>query len=181
MVKLLFKMTPGLASTDFRFGHQLFRDGRRALFDANVRVQLKKRLALLAISLVTAGCMPTLNADGVATKITSSHPPLDIFSVTNRAPVAREDGTQAYGHDRSHALAYGSVAVSGRQAEEAVVGQPSEIGRFPETPYALEPIKGGVRRAADAVAAHERSLAEMQGELERRGGGAGGGGRGRLA
>ncbi len=129
---------------------------------------LRKHLACLAISFLLAGCMSTLDADGVTTRSSRSARPLEIFYVTDRAPAAREDGTQSYGHERSHALAFGSVEVSGQEADEAIVGLPSEVGRFPETPYALEPAKGGVRRATDAIAAHERSLADMQRELTRR-------------
>ncbi len=131
-------------------------------------LHMRSRLACVALSFMVAGCMPTPGADGVTTHASRSGPPLEIFYVTDRASAAREDGAQSYGHERSHALAFGSVEVSGREADEAIVGQPSEIGRFPETPYAIEPAKSGVRRAPDAIAAHERSLAEMQRELTRR-------------
>lgn len=125
---------------------------------------------VLATALTVSGCLTT--SSGVrpmtAGPAGTAGPSADIFYVTNRAPIAREDGSSSYGATRSHTLAYGSVAVSGHDAAEAIVAQPVEIGQFPATPYSLERVQGGVRRAPDTVAAHQRSAAEMQGEIQRK-------------
>ena len=58
--------------------------------------------------------------------------------------------------------------LAGHDAVEAIVAPPTKIGQFPATPYGLEKAPGGVRRMPNALAAHQRSVAEMQGEIQRR-------------
>lgn len=120
--------------------------------------------APLAAAFALAGCMSTGGDAGGQ----GHSRPLDVFYVTDRARAAREDGSLSYGAERSYNLAYGAVEVSSSEATSAVVAQPGEIGRFPATPYPLEKVAGGVRRKSDTVAAHERSVAELQSALRTR-------------
>jgi esterase/lipase superfamily enzyme len=93
---------------------------------------------------------------------------VDIFYVTNRAPMGTENGSILYGVDRSHSLAFGSVEVLGQDATNSTVGEPAEMGRFPETPYSLEKTKHGVRRSSDELLEHKRTALQMRNELHRR-------------
>jgi esterase/lipase superfamily enzyme len=95
-------------------------------------------------------------------------PKVDIFYATNRAPATSATGSMTYGAERSHSLAFGSVDVFGKDANNSVIGQPAEIGRFPETPYSLEKTKKGVRRSNSEIIEHQRSAHEMHNELQRR-------------
>lgn len=124
---------------------------------------------LAAAALALAGCLSSPGPDRAATaSAPAAARPVDVFYVTDRAPARREDGGGSYSAERSHQLSFGSVAVLGADAEGATVSPATEIGRFPATPYAIERARGGVRRAPETIVAHERSLAEMQGELARR-------------
>jgi esterase/lipase superfamily enzyme len=49
---------------------------------------------------------------------------------------------------------------------EPSLGQPNEITRFPNTPYRVERVKGGIRRDPTALAAHRRSASEIQQTLQ---------------
>ncbi|HEY8124373.1 MAG TPA: alpha/beta hydrolase [Methylocystis sp.] len=118
----------------------------------------------LAAAFALAGCVSTGGDAGGQGHSRA----LDVFYVTDRARAAREDGSLSYGAERSYNLAYGAVEVSSSEAASAVVAPPGEIGRFPATPYPLEKVTGGVRRKSDTVAAHERSVAEMQAALRTR-------------
>ena len=93
---------------------------------------------------------------------------VDIFYVTNRAPMGTENGSILYGVDRSHSLAFGSVEVLGQDATNSTVGEPAEMGRFPETPYSLEKTKHGVRRSSDEILEHKHTALQMRNELHRR-------------
>jgi len=131
-------------------------------------LSLVRSFVLLAAALSVCGCLSAPPGAVTASAPVAPRATLDIFYVTNRAPIAREDGTVSYSAGRSHALAFGTVAVSGNDADGAAVATPSEVGRFPATPYGLERVKGGLTRAPEAVAAHERSVAAMQSEIQRR-------------
>lgn len=132
--------------------------------------RLVRSIALLVAALSVCGCQSVSPAANVINPGASGGggSALDIFYVTNRASIARQDGTVSYNSGRSHALAFGEVAVSGRDADAAFVAPPVEMGRFPATPYGLERVKGGIRRESGTVAAHERSVADMQSEIQRR-------------
>jgi esterase/lipase superfamily enzyme len=93
---------------------------------------------------------------------------VDIFYVTNRAPVRTESGSMLYGVDRSHSLAFGSVEVLGQEATNSIVREPSEMGRFPETPYSLEKTQNGVRRSSGELSEHKLASLQMRNELHRR-------------
>ena len=90
---------------------------------------------------------------------------VDIFYVTDRGAIFSETGKLTYDASRSHSLAYGVVSVIGNQSTEFGLIEPIEIGRFPRTPYAIQETPMGVRRADDAIVAHERSVFEIQSEL----------------
>ena len=90
---------------------------------------------------------------------------VDIFYVTDRGAIFSETGKLTYDASRSHSLAYGVVSVIGHQSTEFGLIEPIEIGRFPRTPYAMQETPMGVRRADDAIVAHERSVFEIQNEL----------------
>lgn len=120
--------------------------------------------AALAAAFALAGCVST----GQETGNQGQGRMLEVFYLTDRARAVREDGAPSYGAARSYNLAYGAVGVSGSEAESAVAAPPSEIGRFPATPYPLEKAGAGVRRKSETVAAHERSVAEMQAALKTR-------------
>lgn len=97
-----------------------------------------------------------------------NQPKADIFYATNRAPATSATGEMTYGAERSHSLAFGSVDVFGKDADNSVIGQPTEIGRFPETPYSLEKTKKGVRRSNSELIEHQKSAHKMRDELQRR-------------
>jgi esterase/lipase superfamily enzyme len=90
---------------------------------------------------------------------------VDIFYVTDRGAIFSETGKLTYDASRSHSLAYGIVSVIRNQSTEFGLNEPIEIGRFPRTPYAMQETPMGVRRADDAILAHERSVFEIQKEL----------------
>lgn len=90
---------------------------------------------------------------------------VDIFYLTDRGAIFSETGKLTYDASRSHSLAYGVVSVIRNQSTEFGLIEPIEIGRFPRTPYAMQETPMGVRRADDAILAHERSVFEIQTEL----------------
>ncbi|MGJ0508533.1 MAG: alpha/beta hydrolase [Methylocystis sp.] len=125
------------------------------------------RASVAAAALALSACLSP-QPDSFLAVAHKNRPAVDVFYVTNRAPVTHENGAHSYGAGRSHSLAFGSVTVAGHEAAEAVVAEPQEIGRFPATPYDIEPAPGGMRRASETIAAHEQSLAQLQAELQRR-------------
>lgn len=98
----------------------------------------------------------------------NSAPPVEVFFVTNRAPVALENGSSSYGASRSHSLAFGAVSVWGKDALAASVSEPVELGRFPATPYRIEHAGGTAQREPSVTAAHANTIAVMQKELAAR-------------
>jgi esterase/lipase superfamily enzyme len=100
-------------------------------------------------------------------------PPVEILYLTNRAPVALENGGIAYGAGRSHSLAFGTVSVAGDEAATESVSTPTEIGRFPNAPYRLEQTNGTLRRAPSVMSEHARAQKLLQTELASRVGEAG--------
>lgn len=91
--------------------------------------------------------------------------PIEILYLTNRAPVTLENGAVSYGAGRSRSLAFGTVSVAGDEAATAGVSAPTEIGRFPSSPYRLEQTKGVLRRAPSVAAEHAQAQALLQKEL----------------
>ena len=99
---------------------------------------------------------------------TSKPSKIDVFYVTDRGAILSETGKLTYDASRSHSLAYGVVSVIGNQSTEFGLIEPIEIGRFPRTPYAMQETPMGVRRADDAIVAHEHSVSQIQTELEKK-------------
>ena len=99
---------------------------------------------------------------------------LSLVYVTDRAPITDPaTGALTYGAGRSPFMSFGTIPVDIEQpsstgAGKLTLGPATEIGRFPEGPYATEPTPKGVRRAPDVVAAHENAVAKLQGEIGRR-------------
>ncbi len=106
----------------------------------------------------------------------------DLLYVTDRAPAAAEDGGLSYGAKRSKFMSFGSVSVAPVSAPsngggdgstapanaELRVGNITELGRFPTTPYPVEATPAGMRRAPQAVSDHEMAAASLQAEVARR-------------
>jgi esterase/lipase superfamily enzyme len=70
-------------------------------------------------------------------------------------------------------MSFGSVTITG----EALSDPPTmaqlraainQIGKFPDTPYDIEPTRAGYLRAPDVVSAHEGAVASLQAEVSRR-------------
>lgn len=99
---------------------------------------------------------------------------LSLVYVTDRAPMADPTtGALAYGAGRSPFMSFGTIDAeitpsTATDAGKLKLGQPVEVGRFPEGPYTIEPTPKGVRRAPGVVAAHESAVAQLQGEIRRR-------------
>lgn len=129
---------------------------------------MKRHFSISSLLLALVGVTATsllANAQSLQSQDPSK---VDIFYATNRAPASSPNGTMTYGAERSHSLAFGSVDVFGKDADNSVIGQPTEIGRFPETPYSLEKTKKGVRRSSSELIEHQKSARDMRNELQRR-------------
>ena len=100
---------------------------------------------------------------------------IDLFYVTDRAPIIAPDGSLSYGVDRSRHMSFGSLTVDidGAPSDPPTGPQHSlssvnRIGSFPSTPYDIEPTRAGYIRAPDVVSAHESAVASLQAEVGRR-------------
>ena len=99
---------------------------------------------------------------------------INLLYVTDRAPIADpQTNALSYGSERSHTMSFGSIDIriepdSNAATGEMKIGEVKEIGRFPEVPYPAKITSAGYRRAPDVVAAHERAIASLQGEIRRR-------------
>ena len=89
---------------------------------------------------------------------------VDLLYVTDRAPGTEADKTLPYSAERSHSMAFGSVTVEFGEkltwdtlvaqstlSERTVsldlkLGPTTELGRFPEIPYGVEPSATGLVR-----------------------------------
>jgi esterase/lipase superfamily enzyme len=138
------------------------------------------------------GLMPTpkIYIGDVAPPLFTGPPPpttsVDLFYVTDRAPVTKPDGSLAYSSDRSRSMAFGSVTVEigekvpwpvlAEQSKESPrelpleleLGAVTELGRFPPIPYDVEAVPGGFTRSPAVVDAHEQAAAALQAEVARR-------------
>jgi esterase/lipase superfamily enzyme len=111
---------------------------------------------------------------------------VDLLYVTNRAPGTKEAGTLPYSADRSHSMAFGTVTIDFGEgvpldamvaqstlnertvALDLRLGPTTELGRFPEIPYGVEPVPAGLVRSPAAIDAHEKAASLLQGEVARR-------------
>jgi esterase/lipase superfamily enzyme len=133
---------------------------------------------------------PKIYIGDVAPPLFTGPPPpttsVDLFYVTDRAPVTKPDGSLAYSSDRSRSMAFGSVTVEigekvpwpvlAEQSKESPrelpleleLGAVTELGRFPPIPYDVEAVPGGFTRSPAVVDAHEQAAAALQAEVARR-------------
>jgi esterase/lipase superfamily enzyme len=111
---------------------------------------------------------------------------VDIFYVTDRAPVTKPDGSLAYSSDRSRSMAFGSATVDiGEKVPWPILAEQSKedprelpldlhlgavtgLGRFPAIPYDVDSVPGGITRSPAIVDAHERAAEGLQAEVARR-------------
>lgn len=104
-----------------------------------------------------------------ATENLNSLPPaVEVFFITDRAPVHTEAGTLSYGSERSRSLAFGSVTVWGQDAEASTLSVPNELGWFPEAPYHVKNVNGIIQRDPSVTAEHTRNFAILKRELASR-------------
>jgi esterase/lipase superfamily enzyme len=111
---------------------------------------------------------------------------VDLLYVTDRSPVADEQGDLGYGSGRSASLAYGAVvveigdAVSWEQLVQAsgssqraqalplFVRSRIELGQFPPTPHAFSVVDGMIVEDPVTTKEHERVAATFRNEIARR-------------
>ena len=146
------------------------RDGDRRL---SCRLRSQDALAPTPTIYLAPGAKPIIeNAQA------SGNDDLSLVYVTDRAPITDPDtGALSYRADRSRFMSFGSVDVhinqpavssASNSSGELKVGAVSEVGKFPEEPYAVLLTPKGYRRAPEVVAAHKRAVAALQGEIRRR-------------
>jgi esterase/lipase superfamily enzyme len=161
---------------------------------SGLRIALLGAMALLAGCATTYPLMPTPAVYvGQQGKPLLVQPPaagqkstVDLLYVTNRAPGTEEAKTLPYGAERSRSLAFGTVTiefgeglpldtmVAQSTASERTVpldkrlGTTTELGRFPEISYGVQPVPTGLVRTPGAIDAHEAAAALLQGEVARR-------------
>jgi esterase/lipase superfamily enzyme len=118
-------------------------------------------------------------------------PDLDLLFITDRAPQTEADaaveGPLPYGQGRARHLAFGSAQVrvvpgldwdalkeQSQLAERTreinlELGQVQELGVFPEEPYRVQPVEGGLLLRDQAqLAEHVEVKRRLQGEVQRR-------------
>ena len=111
---------------------------------------------------------------------------VDLLYVTDRSPVADEQGDLGYGSSRSASLAYGAVvveigdAVSWEQLVQASgssqraqalplsVRSRIELGHFPPTPHAFSVVDGMIIEDPVTIKEYERVAATFRNEIARR-------------
>jgi esterase/lipase superfamily enzyme len=133
---------------------------------------------------------PKIYIGDVAPPLFTGPPPpttsIDMFYVTDRAPVTKPDGSLGYSSDRSRSMAFGSVTVEigekvpwpvlAEQSKESPrelpleleLGAVTELGRFPAIPYDVDLAPGGFTRSPAVVDAHEQAAAAFHAEVARR-------------
>lgn len=161
-------------------------------------VRYRTILASLAYLLMLGGCasyplMPTPNIytgesgypeDQVPEALKSNR--VDLLYVTDRSPVADENGDLVYGSERSDSMAFGSAMVeigdhiswrklvrasqSRDRSEtlEVTVRSRTELGRFPATPHPFSVQDGVLIEDQKVVDEHNRVEAIFRIELNRR-------------
>ena len=92
----------------------------------------------------------------------------NLLYITNRNPIVSENGSIAYGEERHHSLGFGAVHVYGNDASGYNIGETSEIGRFPNTPYTLEKHGDYYTRSSSIMVKHIKAAKAFREELSRR-------------
>jgi esterase/lipase superfamily enzyme len=112
---------------------------------------------------------------------------VDLFYITDREPETDPESTLPYGEARATSIAFGSARVKiadgigwktlereSRLAQRTrdlnlSLGQVTELGRFPDEPYAVEfRADGGLYRAASDKKAHDRAEQLLRRDLKKR-------------
>jgi esterase/lipase superfamily enzyme len=129
-----------------------------------------------------------LDGKAVFTDVPSQRkqPAVDLLYITDRARETDPDSDLTYGAERSREIAFGSATVEmgpdltwseleqqsrlGQRTEPVnlTLGDVTEIGRFPGTPYPLRVTAEGIKYDADVLAKHEQAKQALTAELERR-------------
>jgi esterase/lipase superfamily enzyme len=116
----------------------------------------------------------------------SKTPAVDLIYVTDRASATDPGAPLPYIAERSHQMAFGTVAI---EFDETVtwdvlvkestatnrtlsldlkLGKTEELGRFPRVPYPIASAPAGFTRDPAVVNAHEKAVALLQAEVARR-------------
>jgi esterase/lipase superfamily enzyme len=113
-------------------------------------------------------------------------PSIDLLYVTNRAPVADQQGKLSYGSQRSKSVAFGSAKVelgpgltwdeiedASQHAERRTpvrlyLADIEELGRYPETPYLSLYTESGFVHDPIDLAAHREAENALESEVSRR-------------
>lgn len=113
-------------------------------------------------------------------------PRMDLIYVTDRKAKEQDDGTFAYGYERSNSVAFGRVAVElgddyswqrlveqslSRERDEPIplrLGRPEAIGRFPATPLPFTVRDGLIEVNADVAAVVREQEREFDALVNRR-------------
>jgi len=111
---------------------------------------------------------------------------IDLLYITDRAPDTHPDAELPYGQERARSMGFGSARVILRPSMTwdelrrhslsdprdmrigMELGAVKELGRYPAGPYRVEATSTGVRRDPAVMAAHRRSNAALQAEVQRR-------------
>jgi esterase/lipase superfamily enzyme len=121
------------------------------------------------------------------TKTAQLEPEIDLFYITDRAPLKDPESKLPYGQERDKAIAFGSarVRIAPALSGEALAAQSRlesrtreltlemgpirELGRFPQEPYDLKPLPSGdlVRDPGD-MQVHEFAKQRLLDEIQRR-------------
>lgn len=131
-------------------------------------MKLILKASFLISTVAVAAIFSNITSAQTTDTLDNAVPPVEVFYVTDRAPLPLEDGSTSYGASRSHSLAFGSVSVWGKDASAASLSAPNEIGRFPKTPYKIEHANGFAQRDGSITAEHTKTMALMKKELSAR-------------
>jgi esterase/lipase superfamily enzyme len=127
---------------------------------------------------------PLIFLQGVAPE--RQRPDVDLLYITDRAPETGPDSDLPYGQERSRALAFGTTTVRlgddldwsevARQSHSPEftkkvkldLGETTELGRFPNEPYAIVVDGPRIRRAPQATRGHQQAKDTLYRELSAR-------------
>ena len=147
----------------------------RQLMPTPVLYQAPSTLAPSTLSVVEPSARTTRRSTAV-----------DLLYITDRAPETDPESTLPYGQGRSKSIAFGSAWVEigpnvswdaleqeSRLSErtrdlDLTLGRVTEVGRFPDEPYAIELRADGAYRSAEAMRQHEAAKQRFQEALQQR-------------
>jgi esterase/lipase superfamily enzyme len=130
--------------------------------------------------------LPTARAIFDAVPVERRTDYIDLLYITDRAADTRPDAELPYGQERARSVGFGSARVLLRPPMTwdelrhhslsdprdmrigMELGAVKELGRYPAGPYRVDATSTGVRRDPAVMAAHRRSNAALQAEVQRR-------------